>query len=114
MDLATLAEVEFGDLDSLEALLDFNALKHESIFTALLSSGEIIRHVPLNAEVRSPESFSAFLLDHDQEHRLIAARVGVAAPGDLSQLDLNNREQFEQWMQDHDQHHALIASVLGL
>lgn len=112
MDLTSLRDVQFGDEDAFREMLDYNAVAHEAIFTAMLEQGLVISHYPLFTFGGEDDEWK---LVHASEHEAIASALGISAPvADLEAVDFNDAEQYEGWISDHAMHHSQIASALGL
>jgi hypothetical protein len=111
MNILGLTDLDIGNPESLREFFDMNTIAHEEIFGALLESGIIIEHYPLDAD---PTDYHDWAFVHDKMHRAEADALGLAGTVDLSQIDFGNAEQASAWAQDHYLLHQLEAQALGI
>src|SRR5258708_37048172 len=111
MNLTGFVDVSIDDEDSMLEFLDLNALAHETIFTALLSTGVITDHYPIWTDGKIDRDW---LLVHAAEHRAWSQALNLSNPPDIDEVDPEDQGQMSDWLQTHALHHQIVNEALGL
>lgn len=111
MNMDTLSNVKFGDVDSLQEMLFENAQQHKLFWETLTDEGLTIPAFPITEA--NPDNLDDWLQIHQVEHQAFAAALNLDNPFNLLDTDWNVEADFYDWLQSHLYIHQLIAAQLG-
>lgn len=87
-----------------------HGMAHETIYTAILSTGVNIDHSPL-IDFSNEEDW---MLAHAMEHAYIEGVVNTGITLDLVNVDWHDESDANRWLQGHASLHQMIDQTLGL
>jgi len=112
MNFESLAQVRFGDPDSLKEFLFENGVQHQAFAGRLIDLGFIVPRYPLiDADV---EDLDDWLQIHQIEHQAFATILDLDNPFNLLDTDWNQEDDFYDWINTHLLIHEQIARSLGV
>jgi hypothetical protein len=112
MDMSALSSAEFGNVESLNAMLFENGMQHQLFRDTVFRLGQSVPAYPLmEADV---DNLDDWLIAHQDEHQAYASLLGLNNPFNLLDVDWNDQDQFYDWISSHLFIHETIASALGV
>lgn len=112
MDFETLSQVEYGNVDSLQAFLFENGLQHKLFQETFMDAGISVPIYPItDAETKNLDDW---LLAHQVEHQAFAGLLELNNPFNMLDVDFNDESDFYDWLASHLYIHQQIAASLGL
>jgi hypothetical protein len=75
---------------------------------------EIYNLTPIQYPLSNLIDINDWLLRHNDEHKSIAAIIGISTPPDLISVDFSKEDQFYNWMYNHQAIHDQIKQVIGI
>lgn len=112
MNFEALAQVRFGDPDSLKEFFFENGIQHQSFAERLIDLGfEVPRYPIMDADV---EDLDDWLQIHQIEHQAYATILDLDDPFNLLDTDWNQEDDFYDWINTHLLIHEQIARSLGV
>lgn len=112
MDFDVLADVTFGNVESLEPFLLENGLQHQLFRDTLMDKGVLVPSYPI-IDV-DPDNLDDWLLAHQVEHQFFAAQLNLSNPFNMLDVDWNKQDDFYDWIATHLLAHQDIATSLNL
>jgi len=110
MNLAFIPDTNPVDPASVHEFLDYNALAHQSIHSALLERGFVTSQFPLTYDAIDHD----FLRTNAAECRDWADAIGLGLPPDLSTVDPDNRSEMLDWLNNYQNFMTQVSFALGL
>ena len=112
MNFEALAQVRFGDPDSLKEFFFENGIQHQSFAERLIDLGfDVPRYPIMDADV---EDLDDWLQIHQIEHQAYATILDLDDPFNLLDTDWNQEDDFYDWINTHLLIHEQIARSLGV
>ena len=111
MNIAIFGTLAFGDKQSFQQYLSMHEIEHSLIANSVVTlTKNTVPEYPLSEMSNDKD----WLMNHDQIHRSINATLGIDAPVDLQDYDLQNEQDFYEWTAQHNAEHDRLSSLLGL
>lgn len=113
MDFDVLADVLFGDVNSLQPFLLENGIQHQRFRDTLARQG--VTSAPAFPLMDlDPDNLDDWMLAHQVEHQFFSAQLKLSNPFNMLDADWNKQDDFYQWIADHLLAHQQIAAKLSL